>query len=86
MLCDLPRDYGRDLMTDSGLKGLLMDYCSSCRAEVYVLVGAAGRHTGKGVARQPAFAGGRRGGAAPWGAACFWPGAWAPGSWGRRIM
>jgi len=40
VLCDLLRDYGRDLMSDSRLKGLLMDYCGSCRAEVHLLVQA----------------------------------------------
>ena len=40
VLCDLLRDYGRDLMTASRLKGLLMDYCGSCRAEIHLLVQA----------------------------------------------
>lgn len=40
VLCDLLREHGRDMATDPRLKGLLMDYCGSCRAEIHVLLQA----------------------------------------------
>lgn len=40
VLCDLLRQYGRDLATDLRVKGLLLDLCSNCRAEINLLVQA----------------------------------------------